>query len=626
MSGFRIHSLAHLAGTYERIEFFMKYRMKSARRIAFAVSLALSTVVASSNVASADVTIRKNGDAHTLLVDGQPFFIDGVGGGGPKDLLKQVGGNAFRTWGADELGKELDEAQTLGLKVACGIWLEHERHGFSYSDPAFIKKQFDRAKAVIEKYKDHPAVLCWSIGNEMEGYKEGDDPRIWNAVEAIARMAKEVDPKHPTMTVIAEIGGNKVKAVHQYCPSIDILGINSYAGASSIGTRYRAQKGTKPYVITEFGPVGTWEVGKTDWDAVPEPTSTQKGGMYKSSYEKGVLAEKDKLCLGSFAFTWGAKQEATSTWFGMLLPDNSRVAAVDVMQELWTGKPPTNRVPTIEPIKVETDRPTTGQTLHASINGVDPEGAPLTAEWMLREEVEKLGEGGDAEAVPAEVKGAIVSSDAKGAEVKMPDKPGRYRLSVVIRDDHKGAATANIPLFIAGEVASGPRFAPKAHLPLKLYSDEQDKPPFIPSGWMGKADAIVMDEKSTDKPKAGATCLKCEFKSPTNFGGVVWQSPANDWGDADGGLDLTGAKKLTWWARGAAGGEKVEFKFGILEKAKPFFDTANGATVITLTPEWKQYSIDLSGKDLRRIKTGFVWVVGDPGNPVTFYLDDVKYE
>lgn len=592
------------------------------RRLTFAAAVASTALLA-----SADVTIRHADNANTLLVDGQPFFVMGVGGDGPKDLLKEVGGNAFRTWGVDNLQKQLDEAQKLGLKVACGIWLEHERHGYSYSDPEFVKKQFERATAAIKKYKDHPAVLCWAIGNEMEGYKEGDDPRIWNAVEAVAKAAKEIDPKHPTMTVIAEIGGHKVKAVHQYCPSIDILGINSYAGASSIPQRYREQNGTKPYMITEFGPPGTWEVGKTDWDAVPEPTSDQKAQSYKTSYEKGILAEKDKLCLGSFAFTWGAKQEATSTWFGMLLPDNSRVAAVDVMQELWTGKPPTDRVPTIQPIKVETDRPTKGQTLHATIDAKDPEGEPLTAEWMLREEVEKLGTGGDAEAVPPEVKGAIVKGDAQGAEVKMPDKPGRYRLSVIVRDGHKGAATANLPLFIAEDsAASKERLAPKMAPPVIVYGDEQDKPPFTPSGWMGKTDAIAMDANSTDKPKAGATCMKCEFKSPTNFGGVVWQSPADDWGDKEGGHDFTGATKLTWWARGAEGGEKVEFKFGILDQQKKFFDTANGATVVTLTPEWKQYSIDLTGKDLRRIKTGFVWVVGDPGKPVTFFIDEVKYE
>src|SRR5262245_32404770 len=45
-----------------------------------------------------------------LLRDGKPYFIKGVGGSGPKAMLAELGGNSFRTWGADNLGPQLDEA------------------------------------------------------------------------------------------------------------------------------------------------------------------------------------------------------------------------------------------------------------------------------------------------------------------------------------------------------------------------------------------------------------------------------------------------------------------------------------------------------------------------------------
>lgn len=597
--------------------------MRTRASFLIAAAFALAPLAASAST----VTLKHDGENFQLLVDGQPFFIKGVGGSGPKPLVKQVGGNAFRTWGDDDLPRQLDEAQSLGLKVVVGIWLEHERHGFSYSDDAFVQKQFERAKTQVLKYKDHPAVLMWGIGNEMEGYKSGDDPRIWKAVNDIAAMAKKEDPSHPTMTVVAELGGNKLAALREQVPAIDVVGINSYAGAASIGTRFRAGNVNKPYVVTEFGPAGTWEVAKTDWDVAIEPTSTEKAATYKASYEKGILAEKDTLCLGSFAFTWGNKQETTGTWFGMLLPDGSRVGAVDAMQELWTGKPPADRAPTIQPLAVDANKPQKGATIHATLNAIDPEGKPLTAEWKLTEEVEHLSVGGDVEAVPADVPNAIVSGDLKGAVVKMPDHPGKYRLYVVVKDGANGAATANVPLFVAGAAEPGKeKLAMQAKLPLVIFGDDQPTMPFVASGWMGKTEAIAIDPKSTEKPKSGATAMKCEFKSADNFGGVVWQSPANDWGDVAGGLDLTGAKRLAFWARGDAGGEKVEFKFGIIDKAKPFHDTASGAMAVTLEKTWKRYTIDLAGKDLRRIKTGFVWVVGDAGKPVTFYLDDIKYE
>jgi hypothetical protein len=47
---------------------------------------------------------------------------------------------------------------------------------------------------------------------------------------------------------------------------------------------------------------------------------------------------------------------------------------------------------------------------------------------------------------------------------------------------------------------------------------------------------------------------------------------------------------------------------------------------VKLTSDWREYSLDLSGKDLTRIKTGFCWVAAGQGAPVTFFLDDIRYE
>ncbi len=170
------------------------------------------------------------------------------------ELLAACGANSLRTWGADELEPILDRAHALGLTVTVGIWLGHERHGFDYTDADAVMKQEDDARAAILRYRNHPAVLMWGIGNEMEGYEEGANPAIWMAVDRIAAIAKELDPSHPTMTVMTELGGKRVPCVHRFCPNIDVVGINSYGGAPSIPERYRKAGGTKPYVVTEYGP------------------------------------------------------------------------------------------------------------------------------------------------------------------------------------------------------------------------------------------------------------------------------------------------------------------------------------------------------------------------------------
>src|SRR5690606_9164882 len=139
--------------------------------------------------------------------------------------------------------------------------------------------------------------------------------------------------------------------------------------------------------------------------------------------------------------------------------------------------------------------------------------------------------------------------------------------------------------------------------------------------------AIAMDEKWATQPRSGATCMKLEYRAPDGFAGIVWQDPPNDWGDRPGGYNLSGAKRLTFWARGETGTERVEFKLGIIGPDKPFPDSDSAALPpVTLTREWKQYSIDLTNKDLSRIKTPFLWSLPGQGKAVTFYLDDIRFE
>ena len=120
--------------------------------------------------------VRENGAFH-LMREGKPYFIKGAGGDGSKPGLQKLGANSFRTWGADNLGKQLDEAQKLGLTVTIGIWLGHTEQGFNYNDAKQVADQYEKAKEAILKYRNHPALLMWGIGNEMERVCERRRPR-----------------------------------------------------------------------------------------------------------------------------------------------------------------------------------------------------------------------------------------------------------------------------------------------------------------------------------------------------------------------------------------------------------------------------------------------------------------
>jgi hypothetical protein len=299
--------------------------------------------------------------------DGQPYFIKGAGGKQRLAELAACGGNSIRTWGTDHIQPILDEAHSNGLSVTVGYWVGHERHGFNYNDPAAVKEQMDKARAAVLRYKDHPALLMWCMGNEMEG--DGKNPAIWKAINDLAKMCKEVDPNHPVMTVIAELGEPKVKMFNEHCPDVDVLGLNTYGGVQSIGERYRKQGGVKPYVVTEFGPPGQWEIPVLPIGTISEFNSTKKAEWYRNAYRDGIEAERP-LCLGSYVFIWGFKQEATATWYGLFLKDGARLGAVESMIDAWGGAPPTNRCPTIGDLVIPRDdgwKP--GDTMTVTVRG-----------------------------------------------------------------------------------------------------------------------------------------------------------------------------------------------------------------------------------------------------------------
>lgn len=580
----------------------------------------VADAVAADGPARVEVTQNEAG-AWQILKDGEPYYVRGAGGDASKRQLAEAGGNTFRTWGVGpETGALLDEAHELGLMVIVGHWLGHPRHGFDYNDLDSVAGQFVRVREDVLKHKDHPALLMWGIGNEMEGFEQGDNAAIWSHVQSLAAMVKNLDPMHPTLTTTAELGGRRVEAVHKLCPDLDVLGINSYGGAPSALRRYRDLGGTKPVLFTEFGPPGTWEVGRTSFGAPPELTSTQKAAIYRDVYTRGCQAHAD-LCLGGFAFAWGYKMEATATWFGMFLPNGDKLAAVDAMTEVWSGQPPANRCPEIREFGVVgEDVVTPGDTVRVNLDVVDPEGREVTTNWTFRGEASTYLTGGDVQGTPLALDGVIVESGATGATLVMPGG-GIYRLYLTISDGEGGGATANVPLQV-----DGPPAPARTLMPVAVYADGQPEP-WASSGWMGAHEDLSLDLRHRENPHSGDHCLEVSYANPGRWVGVAWQHPVDDWGEKPGGFDLTGAEKLTFWARGEKGGEKVTFGYGLLDGTQEYKDTSKGEKKdVKLKREWKRYSIQVKGADLSRIKTGFFLTASGHGRAIRFYLDDIRFE
>lgn len=600
--------------------------MPACKRLETLLLAGLLGVPATAVAQAIPVTLEQTDQGWQLLRDGTPYFIRGAGGARPGEgasslaALAAAGANSVRTWGEDATLEYLDAAHANGLSVAVGLWLGHERHGFDYRDPAQIAGQRARIRDKVLRLKDHPAVLLWGVGNEMEGFADGDDPAIWAEVNHLAAMVKRLDPLHPTMTVTAYAHGERIDYVHRKSPAIDIHGINAYGGGSDkLLSLLREGRGSKPFVLTEFGPVGPWEAEQTSWGAPVEATSTDKARSYRASHDATVVAA-GAMSLGSYAFLWGDKMEATHTWFGMFLDDGAATAAVDVMTEIWSGSAPANLAPKVSSLTVDGDQQRQpGARIAVSVLASDPEGQPLRARWALKPESGERVTGGDFRRTLPDIAGAVVEAGVDAAVIKLPQAPGAYRVFYTVYDDDGKAATANLPLRVIGE--------PKTSLPIEVYSNHFEDMPWAPSGWMGYTEALTLDGSNGDNPRSGDAAINIRYTGTFGWAGIAWQNPPNNWGDQAGGYDLTGATELELWARGAWGGEAVSFGVGFNEPPKPHADSGQvKLDNIVLTHEWRRYAIPLRGVDLSSIKTGFVVTLEGRQSPVTIYLDDIRFK
>ena len=394
------------------------------------------------------VEVKETDGIAYLLRAEEPYFIKGAGGNHDLERLAAIGGNSIRTWGLTDEGI-LDEAHRHGLTVCAGLWIEHERHGFDYGDKAAVAEQIRRHKETVDRFKDHPAILLWGIGNEVE--LEASDPRVWDVVEAVAAYIKEVDPHHPTMTVTAHVEGAVVEEILRRCPSIDILGSNSYGGIGILAEAIEESNWKGPHIVTEWGNDGAWEVDRTAWGAEIEPTSTEKAGDFALRYS---AISGERRCLGGYAFHWGYKQETTPTWFNIFLEDGSATEIVEVLQYLWTGKFPEVLAPRIAAMRINGEEAASSLKLSPGKKAVADfiltRASPVEVRvhWELLRESEDKGVGGDPEERPASVHFDTVGASATHLEFTVPEKSGPYRLFLYVRGDGGTAATANFPFYV----------------------------------------------------------------------------------------------------------------------------------------------------------------------------------
>lgn len=402
------------------------------------------------------VELIEEANGYRVYVNGEPFYMKGAGfeGSDPSSVAK-FGGNSIRTWRPGDQfitgEQKLDQAHANGLMVVLGLDIARERHGFDYDDQDAVKKQLEATREVVMKYKDHPALLAWGIGNELN--LRYTNKKVWDAVNEISEMIKEISPNHLTTTMLAGARPEVIQAVAERTPSLDFLSFQLYGSIHKL-PGYIAESGYKgAYAMTEWGVTGHWERPLTEWGRPIEENSHMKAMAYKERYQN-IIAADDYHCIGSFVFLWGQKQERTPTWYGMFLESGEKTEAVDVMQYLWTGTYPENRAPQMQHFLIngstayENVYLSTNEEFVAEVFVTDPDGDKLSYKWEILPEVpvDQQSDGGDFEPRPSTC--FKHESEENIITIPAPEKPGEYRLFVYALDGNNSAATANIPFYV----------------------------------------------------------------------------------------------------------------------------------------------------------------------------------
>ncbi|MGB9746474.1 MAG: glycoside hydrolase family 2 TIM barrel-domain containing protein [Bacteroidales bacterium] len=388
-----------------------------------------------------------------LNVNDTPLYIKGVVGSTFLEKVKEYGGNSIRTgWKQDQL----DKAFQLGLYALVNLPAGAERDGMNYDDTAAVRKQKERILFIVNQTKDHPAVLMWAIGNELDYIPplKPFNPKLWDAINDVAKAIHAADPDHPVMTVIGTSLMQKVSDIVRQCPDLDLLGINSYGDIYELQNTLLKYGWTKPYVVTEWGPDGYWEVKKTPWGAPYEQTGLEKKECYENKYFRAIISSADQ-CLGSYVFYWaGFKQETTHTWFCMFDQNGLESPLVGLMYYLWTGNKKSNQAPVTDSMRIGNKNrfdPTVieaGSITNARIYASDPDGDKLRFKWEIRPEAVYASYAGQGEKVPEPIAG-LIKAEAEEIFFQAPYKPGPYRLFCYVYDDMGHFSTANLPFLVA---------------------------------------------------------------------------------------------------------------------------------------------------------------------------------
>lgn len=293
----------------------------------------------------------------TFLVDGKPYYVNGSAATMHHVMMAEYGANTCRVYTTNVGSYQLlDALYEAGLMLYAGLpctpYASLSPATPNYDAPQFRKEKISSVLKIVEALKDHPAVLCWCLGNEVEGGGHQTDFGIYAYYGELAREIRKIDPHHPITAAFTETPtAAKVGLITTYCPDLDFVSFNSYYNflydhRAAVADNYTAMLErfgwTKPYMITEYGPTGTWQrkallaQGRiNDWGALIQLSSDEAAQRYIDCYK---LIKDYRNCLGAFSFWWGYQTHGQVLgWYPVFTKDHYVLTAAEAMESCWRG-------------------------------------------------------------------------------------------------------------------------------------------------------------------------------------------------------------------------------------------------------------------------------------------------
>ena len=239
---------------------------------------------------------------NNTMVDGQPFFPLGWFNSTNNSYLDEIADSPFNcvlNYGANHVPKDrmfgyLDRARQKGLKVIYCLNDVYPTATYINSWEGLAGNQ-TIADAVVDAYKEHPAVLAWHLNDELPAELE---PRLEEYYHRVARA----DPNHPCCIVLCNMPEVKL-----FPATTDIMGVDPYPTPKSPVALVSDQAEVAKSAVAFHKPVwlvpqafGWYQYTSENKDRGHTPSAAELKEGRAPTYE-------ESRCMTYLALTHGAK-------------------------------------------------------------------------------------------------------------------------------------------------------------------------------------------------------------------------------------------------------------------------------------------------------------------------------